>query len=114
MRKAVEEYLEGRGCRVMRPPAEPAPPTLESLVAGFLVHVERRIFLALFTPVGMVRQGMRKQDRQQESGCNTEQERPACSHGGDLRKRPGRPRYSGNSSMPYIVTAGRVFCNRMI
>ena len=41
MRKAVEEYLEGRGCRVMRPPAEPAPPTLESLVDGFLVHVLR-------------------------------------------------------------------------
>ena len=41
MRKAVEEYLEGRGCRVMRPPAEPAPPTLESLVDCFLVHVLR-------------------------------------------------------------------------
>ncbi len=41
MRKAVEEYLEGRGCRVVRPPAEPAPPTLESLVDGFLVHVLR-------------------------------------------------------------------------
>ena len=41
MRKVVEEYLEGRGCRVMRPPAEPAPPTLENLVDGFLVHVLR-------------------------------------------------------------------------
>ena len=41
MRKAVEEYLEGRGCRVVRPPAEPAPPTLENLVDGFLVHVLR-------------------------------------------------------------------------
>ena len=41
MRKAVEEYLEGRGCRVVRPPAEPAPPTLENLVDGFLAHVLR-------------------------------------------------------------------------
>ena len=41
MRKVVEEYLEGRGCRVMRPPTEPAPPTLENLVDGFLVHVLR-------------------------------------------------------------------------
>ncbi len=41
MRKAVEEHLESRGCRVVRPPAEPAPPTLESLVDGFLVHVLR-------------------------------------------------------------------------
>ena len=41
MRKAVEEYLEGRGCRVVRPPTEPAPPTLENLVDGFLVHVLR-------------------------------------------------------------------------
>ena len=41
MRKAVEEYLENRGCRVVRPPAEPAPPTLENLVDGFLVHVLR-------------------------------------------------------------------------
>ena len=41
MRKAVEEYLEGRGCRIARPPAEPAPITFESLVDGFLVHVLR-------------------------------------------------------------------------
>ena len=41
MRKAVEEYLEGRGCRVMRPLAEPAPITFEGLVDGFLVHVLR-------------------------------------------------------------------------
>ena len=41
MRKAVEEHLASRGCRVARPPAEPAPITLESLVDGFLVHVLR-------------------------------------------------------------------------
>ncbi len=41
MRKAVEEYLKGCGCRVVRPPAEPAPITLERLVDGFLVHVLR-------------------------------------------------------------------------
>ena len=41
MRKAVEEHLESRGCRVVRPPAEPAPITLEGLVDGFLVHVLR-------------------------------------------------------------------------
>jgi len=41
MRKVVEEYLESRGCRVMRPHAEPVPLTLESLVDGFLVHVLR-------------------------------------------------------------------------
>ena len=41
MRKAVEEHLESRGCRVVRPPAELAPPTFESLVDGFLVHVLR-------------------------------------------------------------------------
>ena len=41
MRKAVEEHLESRGCRVARQPAEPAPATLESLADGFLVHVLR-------------------------------------------------------------------------
>ena len=41
MRKAVEDYLEDRDCRVVRPPAEPVPLTLESLVDGFLVHVLR-------------------------------------------------------------------------
>ena len=41
MRKAVEEYLEGCGCRVERPPEEPAPLTLGGLVDGFLVHVLR-------------------------------------------------------------------------
>ena len=41
MRKAVEEYLEGCGCRVERPPEESAPCTLGSLVDGFLVHVLR-------------------------------------------------------------------------
>ena len=41
MRKAVEEYLEDRGCYVVRPPAEPVPLTLESLVDGFLVHILR-------------------------------------------------------------------------
>ena len=41
MRKAVEEYLEGCGCRVERPSADPAPITFESLVDGFLVHVLR-------------------------------------------------------------------------
>ena len=41
MRKAVEEYLESKGCRVMRPPTEPTPITFESLVDGFLVHVLR-------------------------------------------------------------------------
>ena len=41
MRKAVEEYLESKGCRVVRPPAEPAPITFEGLVDGFLVHVLR-------------------------------------------------------------------------
>ena len=41
MRKAVEEHLESRGCRVVRPPAEPSPITLEGLVDGFLVHVLR-------------------------------------------------------------------------
>ena len=41
MRKAVEEHLESRGCRVVRPPAEPAPVSLESLVDGFLVHILR-------------------------------------------------------------------------
>ena len=41
MRKVVEEYLESRGCRVMRPPEDLAPITLESLVDGFLVHVLR-------------------------------------------------------------------------
>ena len=41
MRKAVEEHLESRGCRVVRPPAEPVPTTLKSLVDGFLVHVLR-------------------------------------------------------------------------
>ena len=41
MRKAVEEHLESQGCRVVRPPAEPAPPTFESLADGFLVHVLR-------------------------------------------------------------------------
>ena len=41
MRKAVEEYLEDRGCRVVRQPAEPAPCTFETLVDGFLVHVLR-------------------------------------------------------------------------
>ena len=41
MRKVVEEYLESRGCRVMRPHAEPVPLTLEGLVDGFLVHVLR-------------------------------------------------------------------------
>ena len=39
MRKAVEEYLEGCGCRVTRQPADPAPITFESLLDGFLVHV---------------------------------------------------------------------------
>ena len=39
MRKAVEEYLENRGCRVVRQSADPAPITFESLVDGFLVHV---------------------------------------------------------------------------
>ena len=41
MRKAVEEYLEDRGCRVVRQPADPAPLTLEGLFDGFLVHVLR-------------------------------------------------------------------------
>ena len=41
MRKAVEEHLESRGCRVVRPSAELAPPTFESLVDGFLIHVLR-------------------------------------------------------------------------
>ena len=41
MRKAVEEYLEDRGCRVVRQPTEPAPCTFETLVDGFLVHVLR-------------------------------------------------------------------------
>ena len=41
MRKAVEEYLEDRGCRVVRQSAEPAPCTFETLVDGFLVHVLR-------------------------------------------------------------------------
>ena len=41
MRKAVEEHLESRGCRVERPPGEPAPLTLGGLVDGFLVHVLR-------------------------------------------------------------------------
>ena len=41
MRKAVEEYLESKGYRVVRPPAEPAPITFEGLVDGFLVHVLR-------------------------------------------------------------------------
>ena len=41
MRKAVEEYLENSGCRVVRQPAEPAPCTFETLVDGFLVHVLR-------------------------------------------------------------------------
>ena len=41
MRKGVEEHLASRGCRVVRPPAEPAPITFESLVDGFLVHVLR-------------------------------------------------------------------------
>ncbi len=41
MRKAVEEYLESRGCHVVRPTAASAPYTLESLVDGFLVHVLR-------------------------------------------------------------------------
>ena len=41
MRKAVEEHLESRGCRVERPPEEPAPLTLGGLVDGFLVHVLR-------------------------------------------------------------------------
>ena len=41
MRKAVEEYLEGCGCRVERPPEEPVPLTLGGLVDGFLVHVLR-------------------------------------------------------------------------
>ena len=41
MRKAIEEHLESRGCRVMRPSAEPEPLTLESLVDEFLVHVLR-------------------------------------------------------------------------
>ena len=41
MRKAVEEYLENSGCRIVRQPAEPAPCTFETLVDGFLVHVLR-------------------------------------------------------------------------
>ena len=41
VRKAVEEYLEDRGCRVVRQQAEPAPCTFETLVDGFLVHVLR-------------------------------------------------------------------------
>ncbi len=41
MRKAVEEYLEGCGCRVERPPEASVPCTLGSLVDGFLVHVLR-------------------------------------------------------------------------
>ena len=41
MRKAVEEHLESRGYHIVRPPTEPAPITLESLVDGFLVHVLR-------------------------------------------------------------------------
>ena len=41
MRKSVEEYLEDRGCRVVRQPTEPAPCTFETLVDGFLVHVLR-------------------------------------------------------------------------
>ena len=41
MRKAVEEHLESRGCRVERPPGEPAPLTIGGLVDGFLVHVLR-------------------------------------------------------------------------
>ncbi len=41
MRKAVEEYLEDHGCRVVRQPTAPVPVTLESLFDGFLVHVLR-------------------------------------------------------------------------
>ena len=41
MRKAVEEYLEDRGCRVVLKPSEPAPCKFETLVDGFLVHVLR-------------------------------------------------------------------------
>ena len=41
MRKSVEEYLEDRGCRVVRQSAEPAPCTFETLIDGFLVHVLR-------------------------------------------------------------------------
>ena len=41
MRKAVEEYLEDRGYRIVRQPEEPTPVTLETLVDGFLVHVLR-------------------------------------------------------------------------
>ena len=41
MRKAVEEYLEDHGYRIVRQPEEPAPVTLETLVDGFLVHVLR-------------------------------------------------------------------------
>ena len=41
MKKSVEEYLEDRGCRVVRQSAEPAPCTFETLVDGFLVHVLR-------------------------------------------------------------------------
>ena len=41
MRKAVEEYLEDSGCRIVRQPAEPAPCTFETLVDGFLMHVLR-------------------------------------------------------------------------
>ena len=41
MRKSVEEYLEGRGCRIARQQAEPAPCTFETLIDGFLVHVLR-------------------------------------------------------------------------
>jgi len=41
MRKAVEEHLESRGRHVVRPPADPTPVTLESLVDGFLVRVLR-------------------------------------------------------------------------
>ena len=41
MRKAVEEYLEERGYRIVRQQAEPAPCTFETLVDGFLVHVLR-------------------------------------------------------------------------
>ena len=41
MRKAVEEHLESRGCRIKRPPEDPAPLSLGGLVDGFLVHVLR-------------------------------------------------------------------------
>ena len=41
MRKSVEEYLEDRGCRVVRQSVDPVPCTFETLVDGFLVHVLR-------------------------------------------------------------------------